>query len=54
MKLNTLEKIEAALQNLTPEITLPSQLMETARVSLDRMMKITRGEAVTWPQRFQA
>lgn len=53
MKLSSLEKIELALLNLSPEVTLPSELIEKARISLDRMMKITNGEAVTWPSRFE-
>ncbi len=52
MKLNSLEKIELALKNETPKIDLPQQLMEKARVSLDRMMRITRGESVQWPEIF--
>lgn len=52
MKLNTLEKIHLALKTLKPEITLETKLMERAKVSLDRMMKITRGEQVEWPESF--
>lgn len=52
MKLNTSEKIEQALRTLSPEITLPNQLIEKARVSLNRMMSITRGENVSWPDKF--
>lgn len=53
MKLNTLEKIERALETLSPEVTLSPDLLNTARVSLDRMMKISRGESVNWPVAFQ-
>lgn len=53
MKLNTLTKIERALESLKPEVHVPPHLIEKARVSLDRMMKITNGEPVTWPQHFQ-
>lgn len=54
MKLNTLEKIKRAFESMTPEVDLPQQLMEKARVSLDRMMKITAGEKVEWPEKFNA
>lgn len=53
MKLNTLEKIRDALKYLKPEVTLPDHLIEKARVSLERMMRITRGEGVTWPDEFR-
>lgn len=52
MKLNTLEKIATALENLEPQVHLDPDLIERARVSLTRMMKITRGEQVTWPTTF--
>lgn len=54
MKLNNLEKIRNALRDLKPEVHVPEKLMSLAKISLDRMMKITRGEKVEWPQRFQA
>ena len=53
MKLNTLEKIEKALKNLSPEVTIPPQYVEKALVPLERMMKITRGESVIWPEEFK-
>lgn len=53
MKLNTLEKIERALKTLHPEVTIPSQFAEKALIPLDRMMKITRGESITWPEEFK-
>ncbi|MGE0528352.1 MAG: quinolinate synthase NadA [Bdellovibrionales bacterium] len=52
MKLNTLEKVERSLTSLEPEVTLPPGLIENARASLTRMMSITRGEPVEWPQNF--
>jgi quinolinate synthase len=52
MKLNTTEKIRIALSTLEPEITLDESLRSKAQVSLDRMMAISRGEAVTWPRHF--
>ncbi len=52
MKLNTLQKIELALKTFKPEVTLDESLRQKAFVSLDRMMKITSGQPVQWPQRF--
>lgn len=52
MKMNTLEKIRNALRDLTPQIEIKPELRQIALVSLDRMMKITNGESVDWPQRF--
>ncbi len=53
MKLNTLAKIEHALETLKPEVRLKPQLMVQARTSLERMMAITRGDSVTWPKTFE-
>lgn len=52
MKMNTLEKIKLALENFNPEIVLPDALRKKAQVSLDRMMAITSGKAVQWPESF--
>ena len=52
MKLNTIEKIKHALQTLSPQVTLDEDLRARAQVSLDRMMSLSRGEKVTWPERF--
>ncbi|MCE3011269.1 MAG: quinolinate synthase NadA [Proteobacteria bacterium] len=52
MKMNTLEKIRRALETLSPEVVLTDELRLRAQVSLDRMMAITRGQAVTWPEKF--
>jgi quinolinate synthase len=54
MKKNTLEKIKHALQFGTPEVSLDPVLAAKARVSLERMMAITDGKSVTWPERFQS
>lgn len=54
MKLNTLENLLAALKNETPEIQLSSSLMKKAAISLERMMAISAGASVTWPDRFEA
>jgi quinolinate synthase len=49
MKMNSMEKIKSALESLQPEITLNEQLRLKALTSLDRMMAIASGQAVTWP-----
>jgi len=54
MKMNTLAKIEKALQTFQPEVQLPENLRLQAFTSLDRMMKITSGEKVSWPEQFKA
>lgn len=53
MKMNTLEKIKAALIKFQPEIKLDETLRLKAFTSLDNMMKITSGLAVHWPDRFE-
>jgi len=52
MKLNTLEKIKSALQNLSPEVQLSENLSHKARVSLQRMMSITSDQPANWPNEF--
>ena len=52
MKMNTLEKIHLALTTMKPVVSLPEDLRLKAHTSLDRMMKITSGVPVTWPERF--
>ncbi|WP_413559028.1 quinolinate synthase NadA [Bdellovibrio sp. HCB209] len=52
MKMNNLEKIKRALETLEPQMNLPEPLRLEAKVSLDRMMDITSGKAVTWPTEF--
>ena len=52
MKLNNLEKIEKAISTKLPEITLDEELRKKALVPLQRMMDITDGKPVTWPDRF--
>lgn len=53
MKMNTLKKIEIALKTFNPSVSLDEGLRLKAYTSLDRMMKITSGQSVTWPQSFQ-
>jgi len=48
MKLNTLEKIKQSLENLSPQIYLEPELIDKAKISLNRMMLISRGESVSW------
>lgn len=52
MKLNTLEKIKISLEKLAPEITMNEALRKKAQLSLDRMMQITSGEKIEWPEKF--
>ena len=53
MKLNNLEKIHQALSDLDREVTVAPDLIEKARLPLQRMMDITHDQAVTWPERFE-
>jgi len=53
MKLNTLEKIQHALETLSPAVDVPAEIAAKARVPLERMMRITAGQPVEWPARFQ-
>jgi quinolinate synthase len=41
MKKNTLEKVYLALRDLTPQINMSVDLMDRARVSIDRMMQLS-------------
>lgn len=52
MKMNTMEKIKHALETLRPQVGLEEALRVKAQVSLDRMMNITSGKNVSWPQEF--
>ena len=40
MKMNTLEKLRDCLETLQPRIELPEDIMERARLPLDRMLAI--------------
>ena len=53
MKMNTLAKIQHALETFKPDINLDEKLRLKAFTSLDRMMKITSGQSVTWPKSFE-
>lgn len=52
MKLNTLEKIRNALRDLGPEVSVRKDVQQLARVSLDRMMALTDGKPIEWPNEF--
>lgn len=52
MKMNNMEKIKRALETFQPQVGLEEALRVKAQVSLDRMMDITSGKAVTWPKEF--
>lgn len=54
MKLNNLEKIHQTLLKLDQEVTVEANLIEKARIPLQRMMDITDGKSVQWPHRFEA
>ena len=40
MKVNSLEKILWSLEDLSPEILLPGEIVEKARKALDRMLEV--------------
>ena len=44
MKLITLDNIITALESMSPEVTLPEELMDKARAPLDRMLGLGRGD----------
>ena len=48
MKLNTLEKIKTALETLSPEVNVDTQIIEKARIPLRRMMDISNGDVVSF------
>ena len=52
MKMNSLEKIKWALETFKPVIHLDEKLRQQAFISLNRMMQITSGKAVNWPEKF--
>lgn len=54
MKMNSLEKIAKALEDLQPEIRIKESLRGLAQISLDRMMSITAGHKVNWPNVFSS
>ena len=53
MKMNTLAKVRDALRDLKPAVTVAPELVERARVPLERMLAISQGRDVRWPTRFE-
>lgn len=53
MKMNTLQKILLAMQTERPEVRLRPDVQIAARTSLDRMMAISRGQEIVWPEQFE-
>ncbi len=53
MKLNTLDKIQQALQHLSPEIQIEENLRKKAEISLGRMIDIMDGQTPQWPKSFK-
>ena len=41
MKLNTMEKLYLCMRDRTPEITLPHELIDSARKPLERMLDMS-------------
>jgi quinolinate synthase len=52
MKLNSLQKVKLALETLKPEVFVKQELSQKALIPLDRMMKISSDQAVSWPGSF--
>lgn len=52
MKLNTLEKIKLALETLQPQVTLPIDLAQKAKVPLERMILVTQDQPIQYPDTF--
>ena len=53
MKMNSLDKIAKALETMSPKIEVSTDLIERSRIGLRRMLDITDGKSVTWPERFE-
>ncbi len=53
MKLNNLEKIHKVLSDFSNEVQVSADLIEKARLPLQRMMDISNGQSVTWPSQFE-
>lgn len=52
MKLNSLEKIRDSLRDLKPQIQVKSDLLKPAQTSLQKMLRLSRGESVQWSDQF--
>ena len=44
MALNTMEKLEACLRDGKPEVTVPAEIIDKARASIERMLAIGRND----------
>lgn len=53
MKLNTLEKIADALEDLNPEVKIDSALSIHAQIPLQRMMDVMENKPIEWPEQFK-
>jgi quinolinate synthase len=40
MKMNTLEKLRDCLETLSPKVELPAEMMERARLPIERMLAL--------------
>lgn len=52
MKLNTLEKIHHVIESFDKDVQVSSELIEKARLPLQRMMDLTDDKTVQWPKTF--
>jgi quinolinate synthase len=41
MKLNTLEKVRDCMKNLAPRVELPAEILNRARLPIERMLEIS-------------
>jgi quinolinate synthase len=39
MKMNTLEKVRDCMRDLTPQLELPNEIIERARIPIERMLE---------------
>ena len=46
MKMNTLEKLHACMETLQPRIELPPEIIERARLPIERMLEISSRDQV--------
>ena len=54
MKLNNMEKIKKVLETFENEVFVSDELIDKARIPLQRMMDISDGKGVSWPESFQS
>jgi quinolinate synthase len=41
MKMNTLEKVRDCMKNLSPRVELPPEIIQRARLPIERMLEIS-------------